>query len=206
MRELRSRCGARGILPASYMLLPHRLNVGPDPFASGAYGDVYEGTLDGLRICVKRIRVYTQYGSQKAARVRYRHLLFPRSPSLMGPTDLLPGGHNVETLKTPKHPIPTGCYYHSLPAHFELDVWRRSAGIRQEEPQCRSTKARRCPSYHFHPLLTLITSYPMSQRASVTSTRAMWSMETSRGYVVVLTLFHHRINTCPAKHPHGRLR
>ena len=70
LRELRSRCGDWGILPASYTLAPHLLNVGSEPFASGACGDVFEGTLDGSRICIKRIRVYTQYGPQKAAKVR----------------------------------------------------------------------------------------------------------------------------------------
>ena len=139
LRELRSRCGDGGILPASYTLAPHLLNVGSEPFASGTYGDVYDGTLDGSKICVKRIRVYTQPGPQKAAKVHCRRRRFPRSPSLMEPIDLLSRGHNVETLDAPKHPMPTGCYYDSLPAHFDLDVWRRSAGIYREEPQCGST-------------------------------------------------------------------
>jgi len=68
---LRSVCGTRAILPESYTIPSHLLNVDPEPFASGAYGDVYEGTLDGLRVCIKRVRVYTQDGPQKAARVRF---------------------------------------------------------------------------------------------------------------------------------------
>ena len=207
MRELRSRCGAGGILPTSYTFLPHLLNAGSEPFASGTYGDVYEGTLDGSRICIKHIRVYTQYGSQKAAKVRRQRRCFPCSLPLTKGTGLLPRGHNVETLDAPKHPIPTGCHYHSqVPARFELDAWRRPPGIHPEESQCRSTQARRCSSYFDHPLLTLIVSYRTSLMASSTSTPAMWFMETSREYVVVLTLFHHRINTCPAEHPRGRLR
>ena len=111
------------------MLSPHLLNVSPEPFTSGGFGDVYEGTLDGSRVCVKRIRVYTQDGPQKAARVRYQHLLFPRLPSLMKPTDLLSRGYNVETLDAPKHPTPTRCHYHTLPTYFKLDVRRGSAEI-----------------------------------------------------------------------------
>ena len=70
LRELRNRCGAGGILPTSYTLSPHLLNVGSEPFASGGRGDVYEGTLDGSRVCIKRVKVYTQGDPQKAARVR----------------------------------------------------------------------------------------------------------------------------------------
>ena len=129
LRELRSRCGAGGILPISYILLPHRINVGSEPFASGGFGDVYKGTLDGSMVCIKRIRVYTPDGPQKAARVRCRRRRFPCSQLLTEPTDLLSRGRDVEALETPKYPIPTGCHYHSLAARFELDVRRRPARI-----------------------------------------------------------------------------
>ena len=138
LRELRSRCGAAGVLPTSYTLPPHRLNVGSDPFASEGYGDVYEGTLDGSRVYIKRMRVYPD-GPQKAARVRCRRRRFPCSQLLTEPTDLLSPGHNVETLDAPKRPTPIGRHCGSLPAHFELDVWRRPTRIHQEEPQCGST-------------------------------------------------------------------
>ena len=61
----------RAILPTSYMLLSCILTIGSEPFASGGYGDVYEGTLHGLRICVKRMRVYIRDGPKKATKVRY---------------------------------------------------------------------------------------------------------------------------------------
>ena len=32
---------------------------------------MYEGTLDGLKVCVKRVRVYTKDGPRKAARVHF---------------------------------------------------------------------------------------------------------------------------------------
>jgi len=69
LRELRSICGTKGILPASYMLSSQLLNISSDPFARGGYGDVHKGTLNGSRVCVKRIRVYTRDGPQKAAKV-----------------------------------------------------------------------------------------------------------------------------------------
>ena len=123
---LRSLCGTAAILPKSYTVQSHTLKVDSEPFASGGYGDVYEGTLDGSKVCVKRVRMYTKDGPRKAARVRFSfwRCRFSRSPSLMKLTDLLPRGHNVETFDTPEHSIPTGRDSHPLPAHFELDARR----------------------------------------------------------------------------------
>jgi hypothetical protein len=69
LRELRSVCGDRAILPTSYVRSSHLLGIGPDPFASGGYGDVYEGSLDGSRVCIKRVRVYTRDSPEKAIKV-----------------------------------------------------------------------------------------------------------------------------------------
>ena len=66
--ELRSICGANGILPTSYTITSH-LNVESDPFAFGGFGDVYHGTLDGSRVCIKRVRVYTEDDTKKASKV-----------------------------------------------------------------------------------------------------------------------------------------
>ncbi|KAF9644226.1 kinase-like protein [Thelephora ganbajun] len=70
LRELRSICGARVILPTSYTLSPHSLNVDSDPFASGGYGDTYHGILNGARICVKR--VYIQDGPRETVKRFYQ--------------------------------------------------------------------------------------------------------------------------------------
>ena len=69
LRELKNICGAEGILPTSYTLSSHLLNIGSDPFASGGYGDVFEGIHDGSRVCIKRVRVYTSDDPKKAAKV-----------------------------------------------------------------------------------------------------------------------------------------
>ena len=66
--ELRSICGTAAILPKSYTILS-RLTIDLKPVASGGHGDVYEGTLDGSRVCVKRTRVYTKDGPEKATKV-----------------------------------------------------------------------------------------------------------------------------------------
>lgn len=118
------------ILPASCTLPSEVLAVSPDPFAAGGYGDVYQGTLNGSRICLKRVRMYTQEVAQKTLEARGWTSLPP--VSLTGFTDLLPGGRNVETLKSSERLTLSGCHCLSLPAHFELDVRRGSAGVHKE--------------------------------------------------------------------------
>ena len=68
VRELRSICGTSAILPTSYALSSDLLNIDPAPFIGGGYGDVHHGTLDGSRVCIKRIQVYG--GQKKATGVR----------------------------------------------------------------------------------------------------------------------------------------
>ena len=70
LSQLRRVCGASGKLPTSCTLSSDHIHIGPSPFASGAYGDVYEGTLDGLKVCVKRVRVYTGDDPEKIVKVR----------------------------------------------------------------------------------------------------------------------------------------
>ena len=62
-------CGAEGMIPTSYALSSDLLSIGPEPFASGGYGDVFEGTHNGSRVCIKRVRAYTSEDPKKAAKV-----------------------------------------------------------------------------------------------------------------------------------------
>lgn len=121
LRELRSICGARMILPASYTLSSHLLHISDDPFVSGGFSDVYEGSLNGSKVCIKRIRVYTKYDPKTFTKVSYVHcrltlLHHQRNPGT------LPGSCDVETLDTPKYPASPGRYSWPAPAHFALDA------------------------------------------------------------------------------------
>ena len=131
LRELRTICGAREILPTSYTLSSDLLNISSNPFAAGGYGDVYEGTLDGSRVCVKRARIYDDE-PRRVTKVRHSRRRFPCSSYLTKPTDLLPRGSDVETFDTSKHSTAIGYHRHSFPTCFGLDVWRGFAGIHQE--------------------------------------------------------------------------
>ena len=67
---LRRVCGTRAILPTSYTVSSNLLSIDPELLASGGYGDVYQGTLNGLSVCIRRVRKYTRDDPQKAAGVR----------------------------------------------------------------------------------------------------------------------------------------
>jgi hypothetical protein len=69
LRELRTICGVRTMLPTSYTLSSDLLSIDPNPFARGNYGDVYKGSFDGSKVCVKRVRVYEEDDTQTTKKV-----------------------------------------------------------------------------------------------------------------------------------------
>ena len=111
------------ILPASYAC-SSRLIISPKPFASGGHGDVYQGTLDGSNVCVKRLRVYAGDDQSQASKVCRRCYFSFRSSWRISSTDILQGGGNLETLGPPKHSTPTGCHNRTLPADFQICTWQ----------------------------------------------------------------------------------
>lgn len=82
LRELRIICGANKMLPTSYGFPSQRLKVDPIPFTHGGSGNVYKGTLNGSKVCIKHIQVYAQDVKQKVKQVHFRYSHFLRPPSL----------------------------------------------------------------------------------------------------------------------------
>ena len=107
------------MLPTSYTLPSQLLEIDSMPFGSGGSGDVYMGTLDGSKVCVRRIRKYIQDVARVVAGVGLRpHFL--RLQPLSGLAGLLQGGHNMEAPSTPERLTSSGCHYLSLPTCFEM--------------------------------------------------------------------------------------
>ena len=144
LRELRHLCGIRTVLPTSYIVSPSRLIIGGQPAASGGSGDIYQGTLDGEDVCVKRVRVYSKDGPKQATKVRHRRHFSPYRLLLTRHTDSLPGSCGVETLGTPKHRFPPRYYPQTSPTHIRVDVWRGSDGIHQAKPRRQPAWSCRC--------------------------------------------------------------
>lgn len=65
------------MLPESYTLSNTRLIADSHPVASGAVADTYEGTFDGRKVCIKRVRVYSNGDPRGIQGVRYPFLPFP---------------------------------------------------------------------------------------------------------------------------------
>ena len=91
----------------------------------------------------------------------------------------------MEALEPPKHPTTSGYHHPSTAAGFGLDGWWGPTEIRQEKHRYRRARARTCPACDNSRTLMLVSSSPMSQRASAISTPAMWFMEISREYVII---------------------
>jgi hypothetical protein len=64
------------ILPTSLTPSASLLDTEHYPVASGGSGDVYEGTFNGSKVCVKRIRACSKDGPEKAIKV-YHCVVLP---------------------------------------------------------------------------------------------------------------------------------
>ena len=58
--ELRRICGANKVLPTSHVLSDALLRVSDRPTASGTLADTHDGTLEELRVRVKKMRMYSK--------------------------------------------------------------------------------------------------------------------------------------------------
>lgn len=80
LRKLGAICGSREVLPHSYILSTAPANTTKWPFASSGSCDIFEGSLDGSKVCVRRLRMYSAGPQDDAKRVslRYSRLPAPR--------------------------------------------------------------------------------------------------------------------------------
>lgn len=92
LRELKTICGTKALVPTSFALPTNLLKVDPIPFASGGFGDVYKGTFRNSTVCIKRMRVSAQAGVQTPTKMfckeaaMWKYLEHPNVLPLMGVT------------------------------------------------------------------------------------------------------------------------
>ncbi|KAF9779311.1 CNH domain-containing protein [Thelephora terrestris] len=60
LHKLQAICGRHKILPSSYNISGDLTIIDDDPVASGGFSDVWEGTYDGKKVCIKRLRITQQ--------------------------------------------------------------------------------------------------------------------------------------------------
>ena len=102
------------------------------------------------------------------------------------PPGLPPNGRRVEKLGTPERRRPPGCYHRSHPTRFGLDAGYGPNGIHHGPPRRRQTESRECPFHRTARRAYPFPSYPMSRKASITSTLATSFTGVSEGYAIVL--------------------
>ena len=92
---------------------------------------MYEGSFNGSKVCVEKVRIYSN-GDQQKVKV---HLSYPIRSSHplrdLRPTDVLSGGHHVAALKSHKHrPLPW-LHPRPSPTRFGLDAGWGFDGVHQ---------------------------------------------------------------------------
>ena len=167
MHEFGKICSVKGVLPKSCTLSAGSL---PHPGFLPVSENAYEGILNGLKVRIKRVRIVPKGDPQKAKVCSQCHV----SPFLGANewTDIPPSRRGVETPGTSKHCSPSGRDHRSTSTSFGLDVRWGLDGIHYEPSGCRQTVSRACAFYRVMRCPYPLTSYPMSPKASITSTPA----------------------------------
>jgi len=127
------------ILPKSCTISSNLLEIHPNPFAAGGFGDAFHGAMGSSKVCIKRTQIFNPDELRKVTGVRLLMLSLSLFTIYDETTDLLQGGGNLGKPDTREYCTPPRCHYQSPTAHFELDGWRTAAGVHQKTSQCRHT-------------------------------------------------------------------
>ena len=143
------------MLPQSHVLPTSHLNVYERPIAARGPYDVYEASLDGAKVWVKRLRIYSTAGVGDVTRVCLRDFHLHSFVSHQ-PVGFLPGSYYMETSVPSKHCPPPGRYSLALPIRVGLGLGWRVAGLHILAPARRSAWSRtwrpQIHQFHTHPL------------------------------------------------------
>ena len=132
-RKLQRICTSPVLLPLSHILLAGALHLKERPFACGGFADVYEGTYDGSRVCIRKLRIISASDSGPATKGDTRRYHCRYTSVLMILTDALQGSIAVETTETSQYCPICGCNHPTLPNRVGMDAWRRFEDLRQFE-------------------------------------------------------------------------
>lgn len=64
--ELRGICRTREVLPKICAISDALLSTDDVPFASGGFTNMHEGSLNGSKVCVEKVRMYLEVDPRKA--------------------------------------------------------------------------------------------------------------------------------------------
>ena len=149
---------------------------------------MYQGTLDGSKVCIKRVRVYSKEGIQEGTKVRSDSVVFP----VHHQRDVQIFYREAVMWKRLTHPNILPLLGITLTPLQLISTWMSGGdltGYIKNHPDADRLILVRGPPPVSIPCLSRaypIISYPMLLRASVTSTLATWFMETSKEYVYTL--------------------
>ena len=60
LHKLRTICSHHAIMPSSYTISDDLTQVGDDPVADGGFSEVWKGTYNGRKVCIKNLKVSEQ--------------------------------------------------------------------------------------------------------------------------------------------------
>ncbi|KAF9650992.1 kinase-like protein [Thelephora ganbajun] len=120
-------CGTRERLPQSYILESSLSILNKHPVASGGSGDIYQGSLKDLSVCVKRLRIYAGEETRGAKKTFYREAVMWKRLAHPNIVPLL--GITLEPLQLISTWMPGGELKEYITHHLDTDRLSLLSGI-----------------------------------------------------------------------------
>lgn len=158
------------------------MNTGEWPVASRGSYNVYEGFLNGSKVCVKQSWVYSGGESEMAKNVRFQlQRIYP-----LVPDERQAFFQEAVLWKHLEHPniVPLLGATDTPPTGFGLDGWRRAIEIHCHPPVHRPAQSRRFSQRYIEQRTYSLAKFLMLLMVSAISIPVMSSTGISRGLVM----------------------
>lgn len=109
LHKLRTICSNHSILPSSYTISGDLARVGDYPVAIGGFSEVWKGTYNGRKVCIKLPRIFEKDREdlEKVSVWNCLSFLVHRKMLIVACVDVLQGSDHVEKVGTSKR-----CCFH----------------------------------------------------------------------------------------------
>ena len=108
-------------MPSSYTISDDLTQVGDDPVADGGVSEVWKGTYNGRKVCIKNLKVSEQV-RQAVERVSTWSIFFLPLKDVHGHVGVLQGGNHMEKVETSKRRCFHWCHETSFAICLRVDA------------------------------------------------------------------------------------
>ena len=146
LRELQAICSHHGILPSSHIISGGLIRVGDYPVTSGGFSDVWEGTHNSIKVCIKcpKITTMNRQDIERVGNCRW-HTVSDLLMYTCRCIDVLQGSSRMEKVETSEYRSLYRRYTGSFAICVRVDAKRRLKEVPWQQSRCESHRSGESP-------------------------------------------------------------